>query len=85
VKRFYSIGSWSEPSVDENREHLQEEVLRHHSIQDALTNFLLAAKKKKISVHGMNRYYSQPGIGDADSCDDSNRTPNCKQYAANCI
>jgi len=59
AKRFYSLGdsaAWEEPSFEENERHLQEELIRHYPIREALTNFLAIAQKNKISVHGKSIY-----------------------------
>jgi hypothetical protein len=58
AKRFYSVEDseslWvpEEPSLEENERHLQEELIRHYPIREALTNFLAAAQRNKIAVHG---------------------------------
>jgi S-adenosylmethionine:tRNA-ribosyltransferase-isomerase (queuine synthetase) len=41
-----------EPSFEENERHLQEELICHYPIREALSNFLMVAQKNKISVHG---------------------------------
>jgi len=63
AKHFYSLGdsaAWEEPSFEENERHLQEELIRHYPIREALTNFPAIRQKNKISVHGKSIYDCLP-------------------------
>lgn len=52
AKRYYEIGDGTEPTADENHQHLKEELMRQIPLQRAVKQFTELAISNKVSIYG---------------------------------
>ena len=57
AKKFYNIGKGLAPSLQENEDHLKDELICLQSIASAVQRFSEQAKSSKIFIYG--NYYRQ--------------------------